>query len=206
MPVFVFLNGIKPVKEKRNRKMKKEPKAADKGVSETGFPKPEFADQVRRLIEPFCIAEGLELVHAEFHREPSGRVLRLYIDSPEGVTLDDCARISRQAGDIIDAGIDSAEDLSYHLEVSSPGPDRPLGKFDDFNRFKGNMATIKIKPEIGDTDDSPKKKKNKIIRGVLEGIVDDETVKIRVGDEMRNIHYKDIIRANLVNYNGELRC
>lgn len=186
--------------------MIKEPKTSGKGDFGTNLLKPEFVDQIKRLIEPCCAAEGMELVHAEFHREPAGRVLRLYIDSPQGVTLDDCARISRQASDLIDAGLESdnmADDFSYHLEVSSPGPDRPLGKLSDFNRFKGNMAKIKVKPETGDTDSSLKKKKNKTIRGVLEGIMNDETVTIRVGDEIREIPYKDIIRANLVNYNGE---
>jgi ribosome maturation factor RimP len=61
-----------------------------------------FVATVTRLAEPLCAAEGLELVHVEYQREPGGVTLRLYLDKPGGVTLDDCVEISRQLDDILD--------------------------------------------------------------------------------------------------------
>lgn len=91
---------------------------------------------VNRIIE----FAGLELVHLEFRREGAGLVLRLYIDKEGGVGLDDCARISRQVSAQLDV-----EDLiqsRYTLEVSSPGPDRPLSQDRDFVRFAGHRVRV----------------------------------------------------------------
>ena len=86
----------------------------------------QIVEQVRKAADALCREENLELVFIEFRREPHGRVLRLYIDKQGGVTLDDCARISQQLGDMFDATL---EDIGpYHLEVSSPGVNRPLGR------------------------------------------------------------------------------
>jgi ribosome maturation factor RimP len=75
------------------------------------------------LAEPICRDEGLELVYVQYRRESNGRVLRLFIDKTGGVSLDDCTRVSRQLNDILDVNL---EDIGpYHLEVSSPGADRP---------------------------------------------------------------------------------
>ena len=59
-----------------------------------------------------------------FSESPDGRILRLYIDKPDGVNLNDCVVISRQMGDIIDVNVDDIGPFS--LEVTSPGPSRPL--------------------------------------------------------------------------------
>jgi ribosome maturation factor RimP len=146
---------------------------------------------VIQLTGPLCDAEGIELVHVEYQRETVGRVLRLYIDQPGGVTLDDCTRISRQLGDLLDV---SLEDMGpYHLEISSPGIDRPLGKKQDFERFKGKMAKLKtIKPVAG------KKNFTGTLSGLREGFVE-----IRAGDKTVAISFDEIIRARLVNNNGE---
>ncbi len=83
-----------------------------------------------RIAEPLCLSEGLELVHIEFQREQAGRTLRLFLDKPGGVTLDDCVNISRQLSDLLDVSLDE-ETPPYNLEVSSPGVPRPLGKISD---------------------------------------------------------------------------
>ena len=83
---------------------------------------------------------GMEMVHAEMRRESGGLVLRLYIDKEGGVTLDDCAQVSR----LVSAQLD-AEDMiveSYTLEVFSPGLDRPLTKKSDFTRFAGHNVRL----------------------------------------------------------------
>ncbi|MBI5897050.1 MAG: ribosome maturation factor RimP [Desulfobacterales bacterium] len=115
--------------------------------SETGLPQvigmaanPMVA-KVWRLAEPLCLSEGLELVHVEYQREPAGRTLRIYLDKPGGVTLDDCVNISRQLGDLLDVGLET--EASYRMEVSSPGIQRPLGRLGDFERFKGRRAKVR---------------------------------------------------------------
>ncbi len=152
------------------------------------------AATVRTLSEPVCAAEGLELVHVEYQREARGRVLRLYIDRPGGVTLDDCVHASRQLGDLLDVHLET--EGPYHLEVSSPGVDRPLGLPADFDRFKGHEATIRtVRPRDG----------RRQFKGVLQGMVDDAVV-LQVREGTVRISMDDILRARLVNYNGENGC
>jgi ribosome maturation factor RimP len=86
--------------------------------------------KVWRLAEPLCLSEGLELVHVEYQREPAGRTLRIYLDKPGGVTLDDCVNISRQLSDLLDVGLET--EAPYRMEVSSPGIQRPLGRLERF--------------------------------------------------------------------------
>ena len=159
---------------------------------------PGFAEKtiaiVRELAEPLCESEGLEFVHVEFQRESGGRILRLYIDKPGGVGLDDCVRISRQLGDLLDVYIDN--DIAYNLEVSTPGPQRPLGKARDFDRFKGKMAKIKTRTPI-----AGQKNYTGRLLGITEGILSLELNDITVA-----IPHKDIIKARLVNNYGENEC
>ena len=97
--------------------------------------------QVKALAESLCESEGLELVHVEYQREPGGKILRLYIDRVGGVALDDCVNVSRQLNDLLDVHLDNIG--PYNLEVTSPGPERPLSKLQDYERFKGRKAKIK---------------------------------------------------------------
>lgn len=161
-----------------------------------------IVDQVMKLGEPLCEAEGMELIHVEYQREPGGRTLRIYLDKPGGVTLDDCVHVSRQLGDLLDVYLEGS--ASYRLEVSSPGPDRPLGKMADFEKFKGNTAKLKIYDSPGEIGQGVCLKK-KSITGVLLGISEDR-VELMAGDQKIAVPYRDIAKARLVNYNGENRC
>ena len=143
--------------------------------------------KVWQLAEPLCLGEGMELVHVEFQREPGGRILRIYLDKPDGVTLDDCVGISRQLGDILDVGLET--ELSYRMEVSSPGVQRPLGKLGDFERYLGRQARIRlIQPIAG----------RKNFSGTLEGI-DGEVVLLKVDQHTMRIALADIAKAHLIN-------
>ena len=97
-------------------------------------------EQVGPKLERIVEFAGMELVHVEARRESGGIVLRLYIDREGGVTLDDCARVSRQVSAELDA--DDPLPGRYTLEVSSPGIDRPLTKERDFQRFSGQTVRI----------------------------------------------------------------
>ncbi len=93
---------------------------------------------LQTLIEPTLAGLGYELVALE--RVGRG-LLRVYIDAPEGIGLDDCVRVSNQLTRVF-----TVENVDYsRLEVSSPGLDRPLVKAADFVRFAGAKATIKLR-------------------------------------------------------------
>ncbi|GBC63927.1 ribosome maturation factor RimP [Desulfonema ishimotonii] len=153
-----------------------------------------IADRVRNLAEPLCETDGLELVHVEYQQEARGRIMRIYIDRPGGVTLDNCVSVSRQMGDILDVSMDLRE--AYHLEVSSPGPDRPLARESDFIKFQGHMAEIRTITPI-----SGKKK----FKGPLAD-VSDGRIGIIVEGQTVQVPFQEISRARLVNYNGEDGC
>ena len=98
--------------------------------------------RIHEIIERVATREGLELVHAEMVGSHKNATLRIYIDKPDGVTHEDCATISDQVGLILDV-----EDLiayPYILEVASPGLDRGLYKPNDYERFAGLPAHIKL--------------------------------------------------------------
>jgi ribosome maturation factor RimP len=143
--------------------------------------------EARRIVEPLCAAAGYELVHCEFQREPGGATLRLYIDKPGGVSLDDCVAISRQVSDLLDAGLDESVG-PYNLEVSSPGTDRPLSRAVDFQRFAGHPVRIKVAEAIGG---------RKNFSGRLAGIVDGR-VTIEMEGSTVALALEDIVRARLV--------
>lgn len=106
----------------------------------------EIIRRVEELAKPLLEAEGLELVDVEFRRERPGWVLRLYIDRQGGVNLGDCVRVSRELGELLD--VEDFIPYSYHLEVSSPGINRPLKKKEDFERFKGEWVKVKLSEPI----------------------------------------------------------
>jgi len=154
----------------------------------------EIMVKVKDFAYPLCNSKGLELIHAEYQRETGGIVIRLYIEKQGGITLNDCTWVSRQLSDILDVNLNTG--WPYSLEVSSPGANRPLGKPEDFEKFKGNMATIStFVPLEG----------QKKFKGVLLGY-NDGFVNIIVNDKTVAIPYKEITKAQLFNYNGANKC
>ncbi len=96
-------------------------------------------DKLRALLEPSVESLGYELLHIEFSGS-GGSVLRLYIDAPGGIEIDDCETVSRQVSLILD--VEDPVKNAYTLEVSSPGLDRPLVKPEHFQKFSGELAKI----------------------------------------------------------------
>jgi len=89
---------------------------------------------------------GLELVEVQFRREGHGWVLRLFIDCETGITIDHCADVSREISDFLD--VEDFIEHQYHLEVSSPGLERPLKTVRDYERFIGRKAKIKLRETV----------------------------------------------------------
>jgi len=148
-------------------------------------------ETVWRLVEPVCEMEGLELVLIEFQREKGGRVLRLYIDKETGVTLDDCARVSRQVDALLDAYCDTKD--AYTLEVSSAGINRPLGRQRDYERFKGRIVKIKARTPVDG---------RRNFKGTLLGISAAGMVGIEADRREFAIPFNIIAKAQLVNDDG----
>lgn len=92
------------------------------------------------LLAPIVQGMGYELVGAEF--DGHQRVLRVYIDRPEGITLDDCSAVSYQLSGVLD--VEDPIPGRYQLEISSPGMDRPLFELEHFERFKGEMVRMQL--------------------------------------------------------------
>ncbi|KEO82971.1 ribosome maturation factor RimP [Tumebacillus flagellatus] len=102
--------------------------------------KRKVTDIVEELAAPIVEGEGLELVDVEYKKEGANWFLRVFIDKPEGVDIDDCSRVSEKLSDMLDE-VDPIPD-SYFLEVSSPGAERPLKKPADFERSIGKQVYI----------------------------------------------------------------
>jgi len=98
--------------------------------------------QLKQLLEPVVTAMGYELIGVEYVGQGHRHILRLYIDSPTGVTLDDCGRVSHQVSGLLE--VEDPIPGPYTLEISSPGLDRPLFGVSDFERFAGHKVQVKL--------------------------------------------------------------
>ena len=141
---------------------------------------------LRKLLEPGVSAMGFELVDVEMAGSHHSPTLRVYIDSPRGVNVDDCARVSRQLSALLD--VEDPLPGQYTLEVSSPGLDRPLVKPEDFRRFVGETVKVKMQqPVLGRRNFS----------GRLVEVAADHVV-VEVDKEIFNLAFDDMERARLV--------
>ena len=102
----------------------------------------QIRQQLEQLAEALVASEGMELVDLEYRRQGRRWMLRLFIDKDGGVTLDDCANISRELGDLLD--VKDVIPQAYVLEVSSPGLNRRLRKKEDFSRFAGRKVRLRL--------------------------------------------------------------
>lgn len=135
-----------------------------------------------KLIEQTAEGLGYELV--DFETSPRGRLMRVFIDSPNGITVDDCATVSNQLTRIFEV-----ENVDYdRLEVSSPGLDRPLRKPADFERFAGQEVQVRIRMPIAN---------QRNFAGVLQGLKDN-VVTLETEKGSMEIPFEDIEKARLV--------
>ncbi|MDC1018066.1 ribosome maturation factor RimP [Pseudomonadales bacterium] len=142
--------------------------------------------QLRSLIEPVVTGMGFELWGVEYLTQGRYSVLKIFIDSENGIDVDDCASVSRQVGSLLD--VEEPLRGQYTLEVSSPGMDRRLFTFEQFDLMKGSQVQLKLnKPFDG----------KKRFTGLLVGTEDKEIV-LRVGEEETLFPYEMIDRANVV--------
>lgn len=104
-------------------------------------------DRIREITERVAADFGVEVVHVYFGGGGKARILRIFIDKPEGVSHDDCAKVSHEVSNILDVE-DVVPGAAYTLEVSSPGLDRELYKPADYVRFTGSKVKVKTRDAI----------------------------------------------------------
>jgi ribosome maturation factor RimP len=138
---------------------------------------------LEKVIEPAVSGLGYELVDVQASN--GGRMLRLFIDKPGGITVEDCAAVSRHLTRVL-----AVEGIEYErLEVSSPGLDRPLRKGADFARFAGQKAEVRMRtPDAGG-----RRKFVGVLRGVAEG-----RVNLELDGRLVALALEDLERAKLV--------
>jgi len=142
-------------------------------------------ERIRSIVEPSVADEGCELVAVEVAGSTQGQTLRLFVDRPGGVTIEECAAISRAVSPVLD--VEEPLSGAYRLEVSSPGIDRPVERAEDFARFIGFRAKIRLLPGA----------ERRRYTGTLQGI-DGETVHIDVDGETFALSLPEIDRVRLV--------
>ncbi|MEU8776371.1 ribosome maturation factor RimP [Streptomyces sp. NPDC048606] len=153
------------------------------------------SDRLRGLLEPLVTAKGLDLEDIELSKAGRRRMLRIIVDSDEGLDLDLCAELSREISDKLDETDVMGED-EYQLEVSSPGADRPLTEHRHYVRATGRLVKFQLSVE-GDKGD----KGEELIARILG--VDDEGMDLEVPGvkgrkaTARRVAFTDIARARV---------
>lgn len=132
------------------------------------------------LVEPIATENGFECVDVEFVKEAGHFYLRVFMDKPDGITVNDCEVVSRA----LEAKLDTKDPVKdpYILEVSSPGLDRPLKKDKDFERHLGDMVEIKLYKAIDKVKD---------FTGELNAY-DEETLTVSIEDKLVTFIRKDV--------------
>ena len=139
--------------------------------------------RLEKVVEPAVAGMGYELVDVQASN--GGRLLRLFIDKPGGVTLDDCAAASRHLTRVL-----AVEGIDYErLEVSSPGLDRPLRKEADFARFAGQKAEVRMRTP----DASGRRRFVGVLRGAEAG-----RVSVELEDRIVGLALDDLDKAKLI--------
>ena len=148
-------------------------------------------DKIKDIAERIASSLGMELVDLEYKREGRQMVLRFFIDKNGGITLDDCADVSRELSAVLDV-----EDLvpdKYVLEVSSPGLNRPLKTESDYVRYMGKLVKIKTYEMLQDEAGNRRKTFLGELTGFADGLI---TVRLREGQNAE-IPLEKVAKANL---------
>jgi ribosome maturation factor RimP len=138
--------------------------------------------ELQKVIERAVAGMGYELV--DFETSPRARLLRVFIDSPQGVAIEDCTKVSNHLTRLL-----AVEDIDYdRLEVSSPGLDRPLKKESDFVRFAGQQIRIRLRQAIDG---------QRNFTGVLAGI-ENGRLRLESAGTVREFELDRLEKARLV--------
>jgi len=142
---------------------------------------------VEHIAEVVGVRSGLEIVEVELKGAGRNQLLRITIDKPGGVTHTDCETVSREVGEALDA--DDPISGPYQLEVTSPGVERKLKKWQDWERFRGEKAKIVLKEPVGEL---------KHFDGVIARTAEDRSITVETsGGAEVTFPFDQVDRANL---------
>ena len=130
-------------------------------------------NEVSALAQGLLNEYGMEVVDVEFRFEGGRWTLRIFIDKEGGVTVDDCASVNRELGDLIEGK--NIIDYHYVLEISSPGLNRPLKKESDFIRSIGKMVTLRMSRPINERKNFTGRLTN-VREGIISLLVDEDNL------------------------------
>lgn len=142
--------------------------------------------RLAEMLTPAVEALGFELVGIEFVRAGKHSILRIYIDHENGVNVDDCADVSYQVSAVLD--VEDPISTEYHLEVSSPGLDRPLFKQAHYQSVVGQVVQVKLAVPLNN---------RRNFKGTLVAC-DEGTITVNVDGQEYNLTIADIDKANVV--------
>jgi len=142
--------------------------------------------KILNLLEPVIVGLGYEFVGAEFLPQGRHSLLRIYIDTTAGITVDDCEIVSRQVSSMLD--VEDPVSGNYTLEVSSPGLDRLLFKLQDFERFVGHEIKLTLSSPVNN-----RRKMKAMLKSV--GAAD---IRVDLDGEEIDIDFENIEKARLV--------
>jgi ribosome maturation factor RimP len=158
----------------------------------TGIGQESVVERARSVLGPVLARDGYELVEVEWVRGGGRFTLRVFIDRPGGVNIDDCQLVSRTVEPILD--VEDFIEPAYGLEVSSPGLDRPLRTPEHFARYAGQRVHVKAYgPIAGTAEGSPPRKS---WTGTLRSF-EDGAVLVDVDGTLHRIPHEQIAKANL---------
>jgi ribosome maturation factor RimP len=143
-------------------------------------------ERVSGIAARVAAERGLEVVHAEVASSGRTTVVRIFIDKPGGVTLEDCSEVSLHVGTILD--VEDFIHSAYTLEVSSPGLERGLYKREDYERFAGKLAKLKSREPVNG---------QRNFRGRIIGVEGDDVLfDDRTNGQVR-VPLRGVVKANL---------
>jgi ribosome maturation factor RimP len=143
--------------------------------------------ELEQLIAPVLNVLGFELVGCRFVSEFGRQTLRIFIDGPEGVTVDDCTQVGRQINAVL--AVNSSVGQSYDVEVSSPGLDRPLFTLAHFQRFIGQQVKLSLREPLSGRRNFT----GKLVSADASG-----NVVIHMDEQDVTLAFDNIEKANLV--------
>ena len=143
-------------------------------------------EELAKLLEPTVEGLGYELIDIEVRLGGKGGLLRLFIDKPDGIDLDDCEQVSLAVSALLD--VEDPVPGNYNLEVSSPGLDRKLTKVEHFQRFAGETVKVQMRFPI---------EGRRRFRGTLVAS-DEDNIVVEVDGESHSLPLKTIDTARLV--------
>ncbi|HEY8218718.1 MAG TPA: ribosome maturation factor RimP [Methylobacter sp.] len=138
------------------------------------------------LIEPIVEGLGYECVGIEYNPHPKHGLLRIYIDSDNGILVEDCSKVSHQISGVLD--VEDPIQGNYQLEISSPGEDRPFFKVSQFERYIGSTVLVNLFKAI----DGRRK-----ITGIIEK-VEDDIITLKEGEQVFEVPFVAMSKARLV--------